>query len=142
RNIELRCENAHLCSFPPGSFDFIYSLGMFGNGCPVTVEILNKFYDWLTPGGHVFFNTVDLATLPFGRRVRRHIRNRIYRWLPKRAKTVLDQRAGQVPFYGMTRHELEKVMRASQLSTFTVTSHICQSPLWHGVHLECAASKV
>ena len=43
--------------------------------------------------------------------------------------------------YTISHRELEKVMRASRLSTFTVTSHVCQSPLWQGVHLECAAGK-
>ena len=62
-DIQLRCENAHLVSFPQGSFDFIYSLGMFGNGCPVTIDICNKFHDWLRPGGKILLDAVDVATL-------------------------------------------------------------------------------
>ena len=38
-------------AFPPAGFEFIYSLGMFALGCPFTVELCDKFYCWLTPGG-------------------------------------------------------------------------------------------
>jgi SAM-dependent methyltransferase len=58
-NIRLICENVFLASLPTNSFDAIYSLGMFGNGCPVTTDILGRFHDWLAPGGKLFFNAVD-----------------------------------------------------------------------------------
>src|SRR6516162_1504271 len=61
RNIRLLRANIYAAEFPAGSFHFIYSLGMFGNGCPVTAGICNKFYEWLLPGGVLFFNTVDVA---------------------------------------------------------------------------------
>ncbi|MDB6121660.1 MAG: Methyltransferase type 11 [Pedosphaera sp.] len=141
KNIELRCENAHLVSFPPQSFDVIYSMGMFGNGCPVTVEICNKFHDWLKPGGKLFFDAVDVATLPTAKRIRRKIRKAIYQFLPQRAKRALDEREGSVPFCDLSKRELERIMRASRFGTASVSSHVCQSPLWQGVHLECAASK-
>lgn len=139
--IELRCENAHLVSFSPKSFDFIYSLGMFGNGCPVTVDICNKFHEWLTPGGKVLFDAVDLATLPPLKRMRRRIRKQIYPFLPRSMQAALDEREGLVPFCGLSKRELERIMRASKFEQFSVTSRICQSPLWQGVHLECVASK-
>ena len=41
--IQLLCGNVYLANFPARSFDLVYSIGMFGNGCPVTVEILQKF---------------------------------------------------------------------------------------------------
>jgi SAM-dependent methyltransferase len=141
KKIELHCANAHLKSFPPESFDLIYSLGMFGHGCPVTIELCNKFHDWLAPGGRLFFDAVDIATLPPWHRVRRQIRRSIYPFLPQRLKHALDQRTGSVPFCGLSKRDLEKIMRASRFTDFSVSSHVCQSPLWRGLHLECAASK-
>jgi ubiquinone/menaquinone biosynthesis C-methylase UbiE len=142
QNIELRSKNAHLVSFPPKSFDFIYSLGMFGNGCPVTLEICNKFYEWLAPGGKILFDAVDLATLPTLKRIRRRIRKQIYPFLPRSMKVALDEREGLVPFCGLSKRELERIMQASKFRDFSVISRVCQSPLWQGVHLECTASKV
>ena len=133
--------NVYLSSFDAGSFHFIYSLGMFGNGCPVTVELCNKFYDWLAPGGKVYFNTVDFAGLPLWYRARRQARDLLYPMLTRRLQSVLDERASRQPWFSMQRGELERVMRATRFSTFQVTSQVCESPLWSGRHLECIASK-
>ena len=133
--------NAYLTSFAPESFHFIYSLGMFGNGCPVTVEICNHFYDWLTPGGKLYFNTVDFAGLPFWYRARRQARDFVYPMLTRRLKSVLDERESRQPCFSMIQSNLEDVLRKTKFKTFQVTSHVCQSPLWTGRHLECIASK-
>ncbi len=140
RRIELRWENVYFSSFPSASFDLIYSLGMFGNGCPVTVELLNRLYNWLAPGGHLFFNVVDVATLSPSRRARRRIRNVLYPFLPRGVRRTFDRRTA-VPFCGLGKRELDRIMRASQFTHFSISSLACQSPLWQGRHLECAAAK-
>jgi ubiquinone/menaquinone biosynthesis C-methylase UbiE len=140
-SIALKCGNIHLESFPPESFDLIYSIGMFGNGCPVTVDLCNKFYDWLAPGGKLFFDAVDLATLPLSRRIRRKIRAGVYPLLPRRWKGILNKREARLPFFGLNKKDLEGIMRASRFSDYSVASCVCRSPLWQGVHLECGASK-
>ncbi len=140
-NIHLICANIYLTNFPPRSFDFIYSLGMFGNGCPVTTEICDKFHDWLAPGGRLYFNTVDTAGLPFWYRARRQAKEMVYPILTRRIQATLDERAARHPFYGMNRSELEAVLTRSRFNKFQVKSHLCQSPLWNGRHLECIAIK-
>ena len=132
--------NVYLSSFDHGSFDFIYSLGMFGNGCPVTAELCNKFHDWLTPGGKLYFNTVDFAGLPLWYRARRQARDFVYPLLSRRLQSVLDERESRQPWFSMHKDELERVMRGTKFPTFQVTSHVCESPLWSGRHLECIAS--
>jgi len=133
--------NIYLSSFEPGLFDFIYSLGMFGNGCPVTVELCNKLHDWLAPGGKLYFNTVDFAGLPFSYRARRQARQFVYPMLGRRLQAVLDKREARHPSFSMDRRELESVMQRTKFSAFQIMSHVCESPLWHGRHLECIASK-
>ena len=140
--IELKCGNIHRENFPAGSYDMIYSLGMFGNGCPVTVELCNKFHDWLAPGGKLFFDTVDTATLPFFRRVRRKARAGIYPFLLSKWKKILDERSRRMPLFDLTKKELERIMHNTHFRDFSVSSHLCESPLWRGVHLECYAAKV
>jgi ubiquinone/menaquinone biosynthesis C-methylase UbiE len=141
QNIKLIRGNAYLTAFAPESFDFIYSLGMFGNGCPVTGEICNHFYDWLKPGGKLYFNTVDFAGLPLWYRARRQARDFVYPMLTRRLKSVLDERESRQPWFSMSRRQFEEVLRETKFKTFQVASHVCQSPLWTGRHLECIASK-
>lgn len=139
--IELRCENIHLVTFPPGSFDLIFSLGMFGNACPVTVGLCNRFHDWLSPGGKLYFNTVSLKTVPFAKRIRRNIRNRIYPFLPGRLKHALDIRESRSPFFGMSERNLNTIMRGSRFKDFSISTKLCESHLWKMFHLECKAAK-
>lgn len=140
-NIRLICANAYLTNFPPAAFDLIYSLGMFGNGCPVTTEICNKFHHWLAPGGKLYFNTVDIAGLPFLARARRQAREKVYPMLTRKLRATLDERAARHPFFGMSQTDLEQVLSESRFRKFQVKSHVCQSPLWNGRHLECIAIK-
>jgi SAM-dependent methyltransferase len=140
-SIELVCGNIHLASFAPRSFDFIYSFGMFGHGCPATVEVCNRLHSWLTPGGYLFFDVIDMAGLPRLERMRKRVRKGVYSIAPKCCKALLDRRQKGTPFFAMTRRELEGILRASTFSHFAVTSLVCDSPLWQGRLLECIASE-
>jgi hypothetical protein len=139
--IELVCESVHQAAFPPQSFDFIYSLGMFGHGCPVTVELCNKFHDWLAPGGTLFFNTLDLATLPLLGRMRKLAARRILACLPEQWRERWENREGRLPFCGLTKRNLRAILFASRFNDFIISTQGCDSPLWKGVHLECEAIK-
>jgi SAM-dependent methyltransferase len=141
QEIELMRANVFLASFPPASFDLIYSLGMFGNGCPVTVEICHRFHDWLRPGGKILFNVVDAAGLQWCHRTRRRLKSLVYPRLTKRWQRALDERAQRSPFFALTRDELTDVLTAAPFSGFSIASQDCDSPLWNGRHLECIARK-
>ena len=141
KNILRIRRNVYLSSFEPASFHFIYSLGMFGNGCPVTVEVCDKIHDWLKPGGKLYFNTVDFAGLPLWYRTRRQARHVVYPMLSRRLQSILDEREARQPSFAMNRDELEAIVRRTGFSGFQVMSHVCKSPLWSGRHLECIASK-
>jgi SAM-dependent methyltransferase len=139
QSIELVRGNVFFASFAPCSFDLIYSFGMFGHGCPVTVEVCDKLYSWLAPGGCLFFDTIDLAGLPWAERVKKVVRRRIYAVAPSRLKVLLDERQKDTPFFGLTRRELARILGASRFRQFRIASEVCESPLWQGRHLECMA---
>ncbi|HEX5220545.1 MAG TPA: class I SAM-dependent methyltransferase [Verrucomicrobiae bacterium] len=139
RNIQLIQGNVFFASFPPRSFDLIYSFGMFGHGCPLTREVCDKLHSWLVPGGQVYFDTVDIAGLPWWDRTKKQVRKALYPGLPQKVRNILDQREHDTPFFGMTRRELEDILRSSRFSSFAVISKVCESPLWQGRHLECRA---
>jgi ubiquinone/menaquinone biosynthesis C-methylase UbiE len=143
KGIQLIAGNIYLHSFPANSFHFIYSLGMFGHGCPVTAELCDKIHRWLVPGGVFFFNLVDFAGLPLWYRGRRTLRDLAYPMLPRSLRARLDQREQRSPFFGKTKSQLEKLMHSTCFAGgFVVRSEVCNSPLWSGRHLECLAHKV
>src|SRR6185436_14595741 len=142
-DIRLARANAHMTDFPPQSFDFIYSLGVFGDGCGVTTDLLNKFYDWLAPGGKLFFNNVDFAGLPFWYQMRRRLRDLAYPILPRRWQVALDERQAKRPFLSLSRRILARLLRRSKFGDhFQIQSFPCESPLGWGRHLECVATKI
>jgi SAM-dependent methyltransferase len=140
-NIRLICENIHQVSLPRQTFDFIYSLGMFGNGCPVTVELCNHFHEWLVPGGKLFFNIVNHIRMPLGARIKKDARRLIYKGLPRSLKNFLDERERRLPFFPLARRELEDILGGSRFREFKIVKRACDSPLWQGTHLECTTSK-
>jgi SAM-dependent methyltransferase len=141
KKIRLIRGNIYLTSFPPESFDFIYALGMFGNGCPVTVDLCNKFYEWLKPGGKLLFNAVDMAGMPSWYRAWRQTRELVYPLLTPGLKKLLDERHAKHPYFIMTPRALRDILKQTRFADFELTSHVCQSPLWTGRHLECIAQK-
>ena len=141
KSIRLLCENIYQASFPRETFDFIYSLGMFGNGSPLTVDLCNRFWEWLTPDGKLLFNTINYACLPFWTAVRKKLRRTIYHWSPRPWKARLDERAQRLPFFPLTKAELREIVQKSQFKKFEVINRVCESPLWRGTHLECIARK-
>lgn len=145
RNIELRHENIYTTEFAPRSFDFIYSLGVLGGACPFTPELANKLHDMLTPDGVLFFNVIDREAAPLGvrtkARVRGFLRGVAYPLLPRPVQQVLDERKKRGGNFSMTRGELEAVMRGGRFGAFSLSSHVCESPLWTGTHIECTAWK-
>jgi SAM-dependent methyltransferase len=140
-HIDLICENIFRVSFPPATFDFIYSLGMFGHGCPVTVEICERFFQWLKPGGKLFFDAVNAFDLPLKVRVRKAVGRVVYRALPKPIQRRWDARRARLPLFALSRSDLETIMESTSFPNFEIATEICDSPLWDGIHLECLALK-
>lgn len=139
---ELLCENIYRASFPANSFHFIYSLGMFGNGCPMTPEICERFCDWLKPQGKLYFDALSASHFPLRVRLRKSARRMAYPWLPAKVKRRLDEREARLPLFTLARSDLVNIMVASPFTDFHVSEqHECDSPLWDGAHVECLAIK-
>ena len=140
-DIDLVCGNAFTAPFQSESFDFIYSLGMFGFGCPVTREICARFHEWLKPGGKLFFNVIDRGGWPLAMRIRGTLRNWVYKAAPNGLRERMDQRANHTPLFDLTKRELETILRTTPFKKFRIQSQVCLSPLWNGSHLEVLAEK-
>ena len=141
KDIELICGNVFTAPIRPASFDLIYSLGMFGFGCPVTREICARFHDWLKPGGKLFFNVIDRGGWPLPMRIRGTLRNWVYKVAPHGLRERMDERANHMPLFDLTKRELEAILCTTPFKKFRIQSHVCLSPLWSGSHLEVLAER-
>ena len=129
-------------AFPPASFEFIYSLGMFALGCPFTVELCDKFYSWLTPGGEAVLQCDRSGGVVVGDARPAESRRLVYRFLPRKVQERWDERANHVSVCELTISELRKSMRQTSFPRFRVTSRPCTSPLWKGRPGDTACRKV
>lgn len=140
-DIRLIQGNVYEMELPPGSFDFIYTLGVFGYGAAFTVELAQKLHTWLAPNGRLYFDALENPPPP-KKRLKQRVRRAVYACAPGHVKTWLDarERAG-VPIVRHTREQIETAMHAAGFEDFLVSTIYCNSPLWTGMKFECSARK-
>lgn len=142
REIRLLVGNVYEMDFEPESFDFIYSLGMFGYGAVLTPQLCAKLMRWLSPGGRVYFDAIERRDFGSAHRFKRAVRNALLPFLPEATrKRFIARAASSVPIVNHTRAEVETLMEEAGFAEFAISSNSCHSPLWRGTHLECTARK-
>jgi SAM-dependent methyltransferase len=127
--------------FPDLYFDFIYSLGVFGNGCGLTAATCARIWQWLSPGGAWLFDATDLASLPTAARVKRKLAANVYSALPRTAKTLWVKRTGWPPFFGSDLNAARSLLQKSGFEIEWVTSRRSQLPTGAGFKLEVLCRK-
>lgn len=141
REIELLAANFYNHEFSPGSFDFIYSLGVFGNGCPVTPSVLQKFISWLRPGGCFFFDIMDAANLRLMLRFRKWMRATVYQCLSPKMQSAWDRRVGWPPMFMMSRAEIRRRLAAAGFRNIRVERCFCKLTTGDGWKFHCTATR-
>lgn len=138
KEIDLVCDSIHRADFPAESFDLIHSLGMFGYGCPLTAEILEKFHRWLTDDGLIFFDVSDFSAMPLTTKIRKRLKEVVYPFMPARVKHRFN---GGLPLFALSRRSLIRLMRVTAFGDIRIFSRPCNSPCWTDSKLECLAAK-
>ena len=141
KETELICGDVHKLIFPPGRFDLIYSLGMFGYGCELTVDVLNKFHDWLSPDGILLIDISDSSGVLWSVRLRAALRKFASPMLPAVAQRRIEERRESVPFSPVSRKELTRLLRQSAFPDWEVYRRPYHSPCWSVDKLECIAAR-
>jgi ubiquinone/menaquinone biosynthesis C-methylase UbiE len=140
--IELVCGNVHTQSFPEQSFDFIYSIGVFGNGCGLSTELLSKFRQWLTPGGRVFFDVFDSSDVPRFFRIRKKISNYVHTFPILNSRNWFRKKRPQsLPFYYYFKDEIVRLLESCGFFAVAVYPQECPTPAGRGKKLQCLAVK-
>jgi SAM-dependent methyltransferase len=140
RKVELVCASASVVEFPEASFDLIFSLGMFGYGCPVTEELLCRFSKWLVPKGCLYFDVPDLERLGRAIRCRRALKQMIYPMLPGGAQDWWDRRCDWLPLFAYTQAELRGLVESCGLTRVQIFPREQRFPKERRYKLECIAS--
>jgi len=142
REIRLIRANLYEISFDPASFDFIYSLGVFGYGAALTDELGQRLAHWLAPGGRLYFDAIEKREMGRSHRLKQSLKAAVLPVLPGAIQRRMAARAeAGVPVFNHTRAEIERLMELAGFQDFAVSSNTCHSPLWTGMHLECSARK-
>ena len=141
KDIELVCGDVRKVTFPLCSFDLIYSVGVFGYGCELTVEVLNRFYDWLSPDGLLLIDVSDSSGVLWSVRFRAALREFAYPMLPAVAQKRIDKRRQGIPFSPVSRKELARLLRQSAFPDWELYRRPYHSPCWSVGKLECIAAR-
>lgn len=127
--------------FSAGSFDMIYCLGVFGNGCEISTKACAKIYDWLTPSGMWLFDAMDVSELRSLFRIRKILAARVYSLLPIRFKALWIKRSGWPPFFGANSNQVRATLLKSGFSVEWITSRRSRLPGGPGFKLEVLCRK-
>jgi len=141
KEIELVRGDVRKVMLPHHSFDLIYSLGMFGYGCELTVEVLNRFYDWLSPEGILLVDVSNSSGVLRSVRLRAALRKFAYPLLPAVVRKRIDERRHGVPFSPVSRRELTRLLRRSAFPDWEIYHRPYHSPCWSVEKLECIAAR-
>lgn len=141
---ELLCGDIFDIQFPVHSFDFIFSIGVFGEFSPINSDLCNKLYTLLKPYGILFITTVDVYSRiqyfdernPYWQKL---LLRKSFRFLPKKLKKYVNEKLGA--FY-VTKKEFEDKFKASDFSKIEISAYEHPKGLgWQGTHLDCIAVK-
>ncbi len=143
REVRLIRSNLYEMKFEPQSFDFIYSLGVFGYGAAITSELCAKIHSWLAPGGRLYFDALERRDSGRVYEMKQSMKSAVLPFLPGSVRQRVEARRQEaVPVCNHTRAEIEQLMTGSGFDDFVISSNTCHSPLWTGMHLECCARKM
>lgn len=142
REIRLVHGNLYEISFEQGSFDFIYSLGVFGYGAAMTSDLCVKIARWLAPGGRLYFDALERSDSGRLDKMKQSLKSTVLSLLPESLRQRIKERNKHaVPVFNHTREDIERLMATAGFGDFIISSNTCHSPLWSGLHVECSAQK-
>jgi SAM-dependent methyltransferase len=79
-------------SFPAGSFDLAYSIGVLAEHAPLTAASMEAVHRWLRPGGRFAFTTVHPASPSIPQTVKRRLAAAAAPIAPQRVRARLQRR--------------------------------------------------
>ena len=142
QSVELICGEIGKVPLTAASFDFVYSVGVYGEYAPADDALLREFARLLRPDGRLFLTVVDSpswVSVPendspsFTRRVVR----KLFPHMPVSLRVGLNRTLS--PFY-VSRAQLDDLFARSQFTDVQITPYVHKTG-WAGTHWHCTARK-
>jgi SAM-dependent methyltransferase len=121
-----------------GRFDFIYSIGVFGEHAPWDLPTCNKLFDWLAPEGKLFVTLIDVFSQFRAMSWKRRLAESVNLFLPDAWKARVRKR---LRTYFVTEREVRRIFRKSRFRYYEIQKHVSTARLWRGAHFDCLAVK-
>lgn len=115
--VDLVCANIFDVTFPPRSFDLIYSIGVIGLHCPLDAFLLNRIYNMLKTTGKFVFTTVDVLS-PTPTSWKRIAIDIVRPILPAMLKRWIDVQRSS---FRVSERELRSILDTSSFSGYTIS---------------------
>jgi SAM-dependent methyltransferase len=141
REVKLVQGDLFSADFPDGYFDFIYCLGVFGNGCALSPQACARVWKWLAAGAIWLFDATDVSALPLATKLRKNLAAQIYSALPRSARQAWVKRNGWPPFFGCSVESLRRRLERAGLVVEWVMSRRSQLTQGEGYKLEALCRK-
>jgi SAM-dependent methyltransferase len=125
----------------PATFDFIFSIGVFGDHVPLTVQLCDNLRSMLRPGGKALFTVMDAKTPHPEGGLKRKLALTIYPFLSKSLKSRVDVRIAN---FTHTEEEVRVILDNSGFASYKVTHSLDQDPnheIWDRYWFICEARK-
>jgi SAM-dependent methyltransferase len=128
--------------FERESFDIIYCMGVFGNGCGITPKGCQQIYQWLAPGGAFLFDATDTSMLPKAELLRKNLAAQLYSALPRNAKSAWVRKKGWPPFFVNDINGVRRRLHRCGFIIEWITSRRSKLPAGFGYKLEALCRKI
>jgi len=143
-NIELLCGDIFCLDLPLESFDFVYSIGVFGECSPFNLFICNRLFGLLKPNGKLFFTVTDVHSRmqDFGDKqpnIGWRALGKTFAFLPLWVRKYVNRRLSS--FY-LTKEEIEEILGESAFAEYKIWNYQHPKKIgWQGSHYDCLAWK-
>jgi SAM-dependent methyltransferase len=138
--IDLQCGELAALRLPDASFDFVYSVGVYGEYAPADEALMREFRRLLRPGGVLFLTAVETTSrvsepenAPPSLLLR--VVRKGFPWLPPGVRALLNRRFS--PFY-TTRADLEQAFGRAGFRSVDIKPYVHLQG-WRGTHWDCTA---
>ena len=137
-NIVLIQNDLYEMAFAAGSFDVIYSFGVFGHGAVLTPELCQRLYTWLAPGGRLYLDAIAQGGAGRGRQWTRTF---LRVFFPISRRRTVQRHFDAIPVVVHSREQIGRLLGDAGFADLTIDEHDSRELFFQGSILECSAMK-
>jgi SAM-dependent methyltransferase len=143
KSIDLICGDLLALQLPANSFDFVYSVGVYGEYAPADETLMRECRRLLRPGGILFVTAVETTSRvsePENARpsLPRRVIRKAFPYLPTAFRVLLNKKLS--PCY-TTKTQLEGALGRAGFAQIDIKPYVHRQG-WRGTHWDCTARAI